>query len=141
METMSPVEFSRFLKSIIKYIVFSSPAKRDVPGDICNIEIIAVSKREVLRMNINIKWAGSIYTFYPAELDRAIVVEVPGDKIDDVDAYCDDNACHEYYKHIRYEVYGEIAIVIDPEDGYTIFPLLSAILKHTNITRRLLRPM
>jgi len=144
-ETLYPRELKELLKELREYIVFISRVRRKWIANPSTL-IVLRSKREVAY-------------FYVMPLDKRLTIEYPYyrqdvkldetkiiegfESIREVKARCDDSkmVCEEEYIDTWIQLQGDIAIVIDIEDGKHEYPILKRLLKYVSIGRGLLRPM
>ena len=144
-ETLYPRELRELLKELREYIVFISKVRRKWIAN-PNTLIVLRSKREVAYiyiMPLN-KTLTIEYPYYrqDVKLDETKIIE-GFESIRDVIAWCNDDVkiCKEQYIDTWIQLQGDIAIVIDTEDGKHEYPILKRLLKYVSIGRELLRPM
>ena len=144
-ETLYPRELKELLKELREYIVFISRVRRKWIAN-PNTLIVLRSKREVAYiyiMPLN-KTLTIEYPYYrqDVKLDETKIIE-GFESIRDVIAWCydDEKVCKEQYIDTWIQLQGDIAVVIDTEDGKHEYPILKRLLKYVSIGRELLRPM
>mgnify|MGYP000044055877 FL=1 len=144
-ETLYPKELRELLKELREYIVFISRVRRKWIAN-PNTLIVLRSKREVAYIYIMPldKKLTIEYPYYrqDVKLDETKIIE-GFETIRDVIVWCYDDVkvCKEEYIDTWIQLQGDIAIVIDTEDGKYEYPILKRLLKYVSIGRELLRPM